>query len=459
MLTSGARESIARLARSVLSVKPLVEALAPPVRIVPVARDTAVAPADRSAGQWEELETLLGTVAGRAGVAGLTLSPTLAQENLQVFERVVSNRLALAELASPLLMAPQTLRSEVDEITAETVADSFDVFFHKQTIVAADGMPLNVYDSGRGAETVVLVPACGMPAALAESWMRYLAGDRRVLAWESRGLFGAAGYHGDYAIDTEAQVGDLFSVLDHYGVCSAHVVGLCGGAVIALAAAASQPARISSLSLWHGAYAFASGCPRTRHQHDLIELMAIAAHSRVAARSVQAAFCQMALISTPTELAHLVLYPYVDPELFYRYCRLNGQLATTDVEPFLRGVNQPTLVVTSEDDDTAHPQGSIQVADGLSNARLRIEPHGDHASLFLADNTLMQVAVDFIEQQTPHRQFRAPESAVQDSCDSTTSAPVDSVAQCCTDNRERGGDERRCAGHQPPLVQTIRPQG
>lgn len=380
---------------SVLSVKPVAEGLAMPIRIVPVARDPGAAQADWSARQWSELGRLLDRVARRAGVAGLTLSQNVALDDLQVFERVVSHRLALADLADSVTEMPEDLLKAVDRVAAETLAAGFDVFFQKESIVSFDGVPLNVYSAGRSGVAVVLVPACGMPATLAESWMRFLAHDCRVLAWESRGLFGAAGHHGDYAVDTAAQAADLFTVMDHYSVHNAHVVGLCGGAVIALAAAASKPDRISSLSLWHGAYEFASGSPRTKFQNDLIELMAIAAHSRAAARSVQAAFCQTALTNTPAEVAHLVLYPYANPELFYRYCRLNGTLAGTDVEQYLTEVKQPTLVVTSQDDETAHPQGSRQVAGGLRNARLRVEPHGDHSTLFHA-GTLMQMAADFI---------------------------------------------------------------
>ncbi len=395
MLQSHAKEAIARLAAAVLSVKPLVEGLATPIRVAPVGRDGA----DWPAGQWEELRRLLELIAGRAGVAGLTVTADVAFDDLQVFERVVSARLALTEVGDCLPVTPECL-PEVEQVVADAVAEGFEAFFSKDTIASSDGAPLNVYSSGTGSETVVLVPACGMPAALAESWMRFLARDRRVLAWESRGLF-SAGADDDYAIDLAAQAGDLFAVIDHFGVSSAHVVGLCGGAVIALAAAAGQPDRISSLSLWHGAYAFAAGSLRTRHQNDLIELMALAAHSRAAARSVQAYFCQMALTSTPAELAHLVLYPFTNPELFYRYCRLNGHLANADVGHYLARIDQPTLVVTSHDDQTAHPQGSRQVAEGLRNARLLILPHGDHSSLFLADSTLMQVAVDFIEQLSP----------------------------------------------------------
>jgi pimeloyl-ACP methyl ester carboxylesterase len=398
MLEPRARKAIARLVTSVLSVKPVADGLAMPIRVVPVARDTAAPHAHLSARQWDGLERLLDRVARQAGVAGLTLSRNVALDDLGVFERVVSNRLVLADLADSIAAIPEDLLENVDRVAAATMADSFERFFQKESTISSDGLPLSVYSAGPGDEAVVVVPACGMPAALAESWMRYLARDRRVLAWESRGLFGAAGHHGDYAVDTAAQAADLFTVMDHYGVSSAHVVGLCGGAVIALAAAASEPGRIRSLSLWHGAYEFASGSPRTKFQNDLIELMAIAAHSRAAARSVQATFCQVALTNTPADLAHLVLYPYVSPELFYRYCRLNGTLARTDVEQYLTRVKQPALVVTSEDDETAHPQGSRQVADGLQNGRLRVEPHGDHSSLFHSGNPLMQVAVDFIAQ-------------------------------------------------------------
>jgi 3-oxoadipate enol-lactonase len=402
MLDSQAREAIARLAASMLSVKPLAEVLAPPIRVVPVAPDTVGPPANWPATHWRTLDELLERVARQAGVAGLTLSQDVALDDLQVFERVISNRLAIAALAESVTV-PEALLTEidVDKIAAEAVADSFDVFFQKEVIAALDGVPLSVYCAGQGSEAVVVVPACGMPAALAEDWMRFLARDRLVLAWESRGLFGVADYHDDYAVDLGAQAEDLFTVMDHFGISKAHVVGLCGGAVIALAAAASQPGRICSLSLWHGAYEFASGSPKTRFQHDLVELMAIAAHSRAAARSVQTAFCQVALTSVPAELAHYVLYPYADPGLLYQYCRVNHSLASTDVSQYLAKVEQPTLVVTSHDDQTAHPQGSRQVADGLRNALLRVEPRGDHSTLFQADSTMMQVAVDFIAQLLP----------------------------------------------------------
>ncbi|MFI0939433.1 alpha/beta fold hydrolase [Streptomyces sp. NPDC021020] len=397
---TGAQAAIARLTASVLAVKPLVEGLAAPIRVVPAARQEGGPPTAWSADQHGVLRGVLERVAHQAGVRGLTPAADLSYDDLQVFERVVSHRLTLADAAGFLGDARGGIPQETDRIAAEAVADGFDAVFRKEVLLSSDGVPLNVYGSRRGGETVVLVPACGMPAALAEGWMRFLARDHRVVTWESRGLFGAGGRHGDYDVGVDAQAADLFSVLDHYGVARAHVVGLCGGAVIALAAASARPERIASLSLWHGAYEFVDGCPKTRHHQDLVELMAFASRSRAAALSVQHTICQMALADTPADVAHFVLYPFVNAEVFYRYCRVNGSLATTDVGQYLRRVTQPVLLVTSEDDETAHPQSSVLVADGLPNARLRVEPHGDHISLFGADDALMRVASDFIAEQS-----------------------------------------------------------
>ena len=169
LLEPRARKAIARLVTSVLSVKPVAEGLGMPLRVVPVARDTAVPRAHWSARQWGELDRLLDRVARQAGVAGLTLPPNVALDDLQVFERVVSNRLALAELADSVTAIPEDLLEEVDQVAAATLADSFDVFFQKESTLSPDGLPLNTYSAGPGGEAVVVVPACGMPAALAES--------------------------------------------------------------------------------------------------------------------------------------------------------------------------------------------------------------------------------------------------------------------------------------------------
>ena len=98
-LDARARKVITRLVTSVLQVKPLAGGVAAAIRIVPVGPVGAAPSATWSERQWARLDRLLDQVARRTGVAGLVLSQDTAFDDLQVFERVVSNYLALAELA------------------------------------------------------------------------------------------------------------------------------------------------------------------------------------------------------------------------------------------------------------------------------------------------------------------------------------------------------------------------
>lgn len=396
------RSAVVQLTNSLLSVKPLLAAMGGEVTVVPVTRQPRGSPA-APACQRGALRAFVDRVARCAGIARLSVSETLALDRLPALERVVSHRLALGDFADIAALAPTSPRGEVEEAAATAVADSFEGLCRKEVIGSFDGMPLNAYDAGHGDDAVVIIPACGMPAALAEPWIRFLARDRRVLTWESRGLFGGHDRGDDHSVDIVAQAADLFAVLDHYAVPRAHLLGLCGGAVIALAGAAGRPENITSLSLWHGAYTFSGGSPTTTHQHGIIELMAMAARGRSSARAIHTAYCQVALKVAPPDVAHFVLYPYASPELFYRYCRLNTAIVETNVEQYFANVKQPTLVVTSQTDSTAHPEGSRRVAAGLPNASLRVEPSGDHISLFQADTALPRIAGEFIARHARDR--------------------------------------------------------
>jgi pimeloyl-ACP methyl ester carboxylesterase len=211
--------------------------------------------------------------------------------------------------------------------------------------------------------------------------MRHLARDRFVLLWESRGLFQDFDDF-DGSTEVQAQADDLLAVMRQFELRSAHVVGLCGGAVIALAAARREPELVTSLSLWHGDFDLGPQTPKTDHQRNLQALMAMATEARVSASAIHVILSKVMLDSVQPDLAHLVLYPYLTPERLFRYCQLNGAIMGTDVSGWLPEIHQPVLVVTSADDTTAHPDGSRMVASALVNARLKVLPHSDHISLF-----------------------------------------------------------------------------
>lgn len=375
--------ALAALARSVLSLRPLIDALEPPLR---VALPTAAALG--GAGPQD----LLDAVTGRLGAPRLTLGPGPPEAVAGLFARVLGESLTPALVHASEEALDRRPAPVLDRAVDEALDDSFERRLPRLEVRSFDGTVLPAYAAGRaGRPAVVLVSACGMPAKLCEPWLRLLAADCLVLTWESRGLFGdAAGfdqreYFDQREWDVAAQAADLVAVMDRFDVGSAHLMGMCGGTVIALAAAAAWPERASSLSLWHGDYELGPGCPKTDHQHDLGALLSMAAESRASATAVRTAMCRALLAKPLPELAPLVLYPYASAELAFRYGKLNGSIMGADVAALLPRVLQPVLVVTSEDDGTAHPAGSRRVAGLLPDATLHVEPHGDHLSLFRAE--------------------------------------------------------------------------
>ncbi|MBB5953769.1 pimeloyl-ACP methyl ester carboxylesterase [Saccharothrix tamanrassetensis] len=354
------------LVRALLAAGPLLSALPQPVRV-------------RSGDPG------LGALAERLGLPPIT--PVGDVDGLGPFERVLS---AYLDLAEPVAVSA----ADVEAARAQ----DFDAWASRVVVRAPDGAELPAYAAGdRTKPAVVIVPAPGMPARLCEGWMRPLARDHFVLVWETRGLFTD---HFTGAVDVPAQVDDLFALLDHFELDQAHVLGLCGGAVLGVVAAAREPERVSSLSLWHGDFDLGDESPKTDHQRNLQALMAMAARGTDKAAGVHAVLAHTMLGVTPPRLAHLVVYPYATPELLHLYCRLNGEIMATDLRPYLPDVPHRTLVVTSEDDETAHPAGSHAVAGRLADATLHVTAHGDHLSLFRAEEHLVELAVRFIDART-----------------------------------------------------------
>ncbi|MDQ2583619.1 alpha/beta fold hydrolase [Saccharothrix yanglingensis] len=375
-MSAGARpHPVARLAAAVRSAAPLAGALPEP----PV---VAAAPEDGS--PWPAAAAdLLARITDLSGGPRYGVGPAGAPRS--VLDQVLGDHLDLAGTAAALAATGLPDRSEVDRIVAGAAADDLLAPEAGVVVETADGARLPAWSVGPvTGRPVLLVLPCGMPVRLVEGWVRALAVDRRVITWESRWLFADLDSEVDLEHGVAAQVADLAAVLDAFSVPSAHVAGMCGGALLALAAAAELPGRVDSLSLWHGDFDLGDDAPKTDHQRNLQALMGMAAQDRETAAAVHEVLLQNALAGVPADLAHLVLYPYASRELFFRYCRLNLVVMAQDARPYLARVDVDTLVVTSEQDRTAHPAGSLAVAERLSAARLHVEPDGDHLTLFRA---------------------------------------------------------------------------
>ncbi len=396
MIGHPAGDSLGVLVGALLSLRPITAAMNRPVEIAPDVIEH-YAPLRVETGEGEV--AAFDLVAEVLGLPGFVASGEEAATG--VFDRVATERIRSACGSEPLPAGPPLGREEFDRLVGEAL-DLGDVrrVHGRRMVTAPDGVLIPAYSSGDpAAPPVIIVPATGMPVELSVPWITALAATFHVMTWENRGLFPGQVAAGDsLGQGLDAQAGDLIAVLDAFGVAEAHVFGLCSGAGIALAAAAEHPERIGSISLWHGDFELGSDSLKTIHQRDLEALMTEVALGTVSAESVHATIGQVLLESTPMDLAHLVLYPYASPDLLHRYCQAISVGMRTDVQGYLPRIKQPALVVTSRNDTTAHPAGSLAVARELSGAFLHVAPEGDHLTLFRAAPELVALARDFVSR-------------------------------------------------------------
>jgi pimeloyl-ACP methyl ester carboxylesterase len=381
---------LTQLASALVEVGPLSGALDATARVAPL-----VPGAERRA-DLAAVQILIDRLAGELGVRSLRV--VADPSDFVAAELAISNRLGLAAL----LDRPVSLGDVSDTLLAAALSQARRCHPAMTVAAAPDGSTLRCYAVGPSdGPVVVLVSACGMPVGLLRRWMVGLGDRFRVLTWESRGMFPAPeALDEDFdqrGYDVPTQADDLHTVLDVFGVEAAHVVGLCGGAAVALAV--GESARVRSLSLWHGDYELGPDVPKTSHQRDVQSLMLMAGRRRQRAAALHAMLRRPATLdSLRADLAPELIYPYASAELLYRYGRLNGAIMTTDCRPLLAGIDLPALVVSSKADSTAHPEGSVFAASRIPGARLEMLPRGDHLAAFDAAPELIELARAFVDQ-------------------------------------------------------------
>ena len=391
VMTAGRTAAVARLCDTVRSLRLLAPRLDRPLRLAMLPSGDGPAPAYAAA------EALVAAAFARIGVLGLRFCHG-QERHFTSFEYLLSRRISAA--LGPHYQGFDDPRA-VEEARRMIDAQTFDTCppgIEQTTVPLGPGLNLAAYASPRRlGKAVVMVLPCGMPFELCQEWFACLGQRHFVVTWESRGLFGECADFDALDCSAGAQTGDLFAVLDHFGIEDAHLMGICGGGMIVLAAAACRPKRASDLSLWYGDYALSDPALRTHHQENFAWLVGAAAEGREAAAELHGMFLEQSLLATvPDDIAHHALLPYANHESLYRYARLNHGLNQSRIEPLLARIDAPALVVSGETDTTTHAAGSAFVARGLRNARLCIEPGGDHQGFFIAPERSRATAFEFI---------------------------------------------------------------
>ena len=381
------------LLRTVLGLRHIAVNVPTPVRL-------CLSGEARTASWFDDTDarSLISDAYARIGVHDVRFVETRAAENLSSFECVMSRQLSDALLAAAT--QSDNLDDDLDGNPYDALMNPYPPGIEAVKVAREPGVALNAYATGRrDLPPLLMVLPFGMPLDLCLDWFTDLGTRHRVITWETRCLFGDCDDFDAARIDLDAQIDDLFAVMQHFKVSGAQVMGICGGAVVALAAAARPGDHVRSLSLWYGDYPFADADLRTRHQANFEWLMEAASQTRDDARGLQGMFVDPAtLATTPAEIAHLSLYPYVNAELLYRYARLNDALNKTDIMAWLPRVTAPTLVVTGDSDETTHAGGSVFVADRIADAQLHVEPGGSHTAFFGKPAPLVALAHAFLRE-------------------------------------------------------------
>ena len=270
--------------------------------------------------------------------------------------------------------------------TSRRLHDEARAGLREHAVRRPDGTVLTVVAAGPpDAPGVLLSAPPGLDHRLSLPWLRALAGDRHCgdlhcVVLETRGTSEPITDPADFdrrGSGLDSQVDDLLAVAAELADGPVHLMGLCGGVAVALAAAAARPDLVGSVSAWHADLELGPDVPKSDQQENLRAVLDVAGESRDTAAWLRGRLTSGPMTGVPEEVGPLVVRPYATPELFYRYARLTAAGMRHDSRPAAAALaGTPCLVVTSEDDATTHPAGSRRLAELVPGARLVTSPHG-----------------------------------------------------------------------------------
>jgi pimeloyl-ACP methyl ester carboxylesterase len=293
---------------------------------------------------------------------------------------------------------------------ARDLRDQEDAGYRVLTVRRPDGAVVTAIDAGPvAAPCVLLSPACAMSCRLSLPWLRALRTSYRCVVPETRGTSGPIEDPGAFdrsGYGVRHQAGDLIALIEALSPGPVHLMGLCGGAVPALVAAAQRPDCVSSLSQWHADLELGTEAAKTSHQANLRALLDTAGESRGTAAWIRDKLTSGPMTGVPARVGPLVVRPYATAELFYRYAKLTAATMHFDSRPAAAGVAQPCLIITSQDDHTAHPAGSQRLAEIMPDARLVMTDHGTHLDAFNATPEQVASLSSFLESRSGGHFFR-----------------------------------------------------
>jgi len=270
----------------------------------------------------------------------------------------------------------------------------------KNIISSLDSTKLIVYSFGDNNKIpIVIILPSGMPMQIMKTWIKKLMLSYYVITWETRGMFSQINISEDIGLDVENQLEDLESIFNFFRLESVHVFGVCQGANLALHACGKFKEIINSASMWHGDYNWNDDSKFTFVQKNFVQMIQIAKGlddvSLLRGIMCNPKSIDKLLETYSIEILPNVMYPYISDKIFCNFIKLSENIISKNLLETTNKISQKVLVITSTEDQTAHPSGSIKLNSHLSNSELYIRKNGNHISFFEAPEELIEVFSGF----------------------------------------------------------------
>lgn len=267
------------------------------------------------------------------------------------------------------------------------------------TMIDSNGARLYAEETGKGTPIVFVHEFAGDHRSW-EPQVRFLSRRYRCITFSARGYppsdvpEDAGMYSAEHAVD------DIASVMRHFGIDRAHVVGLSMGAYATLGFGIRYPQMARSLVV---AGAGSGSDPDTR-QGFLSECEALA--TRLLARGMAEASAEYAASVTRCR------YAEKDPRGFAEFCRQFGEHSALgsaltmrgyqmkratiyELEARLKQLNVPTLVITG-DDDLPCVAPAVFMKRTIPSASLWVVPHTTHQVNLEEPDAFNRAVLDFV---------------------------------------------------------------
>lgn len=250
-------------------------------------------------------------------------------------------------------------------------------------------------DPWKNAPTILLQHGFGRSSQFWYSWVPYLARFYKVVRADLRGL-GQSPLEFDPAKDLtiENYVDDLVALVDALGVESVHYCGESFGGILGMVLAATQPARVRTLSLVSAPVSL-----NQKHQ----ETFAVGFGSREEALRAIGAEKWAAMTNGTTRFP-----PGTDPGLLAWYaaemgksnvevlCGLYGLLRNATAAPFLSKIEAPVLGLYPTGGPITSREQEEQLARGIPHMQFVHVPTAFHSVLTLLPATCADHVLHFI---------------------------------------------------------------